>query len=885
MGQKIAVADATLNVAEAVEICGPINPRIFQQALRQLVCEAETLRVRLIEHEGKPRQVVRPVYEGEFPYIDVSGGINPSTAAENWMMEDVMRPLDLANDPLWFAALFKVADDRYLWYQRGHHVVYDGYSAGMIARRLAELYSGYVAGRDPTACEFGSLQALVEAEATYRDSDRLHRDRAFWKEQLAHLPEAVTLAHGGRRPSMGGLRRSIGYLSRETTWRLHELGKQTAASLPQVLIGLIAVYYHRATGSSDLVFGMPVSGRINAALHRSPGMVANVVAIRLSFTPRMTAAELFTQVARVVRQSLRHQQYRYEDLRRDLGLVNQSQQIAWLGVNIEPFDYKLSFAGADAIGHNLSNGSAEDLTVFVYDRGNNSGLRFDLDANPALYSMAELDEHRRRLMLVIESVLASPKQPLRQIDILGEMERRRLLFDWNDTTAPVSTLSLPAMIGRQAGLTPKAVAVVFQDTVLSYEELNERSVHEARRLVANGIKPGDIVAVALPRSEQLVVTLLAIMRSGAAYLPLDPDEPPERIAMMLDDASPVALITLPVNGRFSYTGLLLAPENLDASLAVTPHEPDLAAPERTVYVLYTSGSTGRPKGVEITHRNLGNFLQGMRRQLAPTASDRFLAVTTVTFDIAGLELFLPLTVGARVVIAGGEAVRNPPVLARLIQASGATHMQATPSLWRVLLASPEARLDGVHALVGGEALSGELAGRLQRRAARVTQFYGPTETTVWSTAFELNTIGAEPPPIGRPIINTRLYVLDEYTQPVPTGAVGELYIGGAGVARGYLNRPELTEERFPPDPFTNNGNRMYRTGDLVRWNADALLEFVARADNQLKILGHRVEPGEIESILVQHAAIAEAVVSGHLEADGSVMLAAYLVAAKDCKIE
>ncbi|MGH6628127.1 MAG: amino acid adenylation domain-containing protein, partial [Burkholderiales bacterium] len=852
-----------MNVAEAVEICGPIHPRIFQQALRQLVCEAETLRVRVIEYEGKPRQIVRPVYEGEFPYIDVSGKANPRAAAEAWMMEEVIRAVDLARDSLWVAALFKIAAERYFWYQRGHHVVYDGYSAGMIARRLAELYTAFVAGRDPATCEFGPLQALVEAEATYRDSDRLHRDRAFWKEQLAHLPEAVTLARGERRPSMGGLRRSIGYLSRETTRRLHELGKQTAASLPQVLIGLIAVYYHLATGANDLVVGMPVSGRVNRALRRSPGMVANVVAIRLSFTPRMTAAELFTQVARVVRQALRHQQYRYEDLRRDLGLVNQTQQIAWLGVNIEPFDYQLSFAGAGAIGHNLSNGSAEDLTVFVYDRGNDSDLRFDFDANPALYSMAELDEHRRRLMRVIDSVLTSPEQPLRRIDILGEEERKRLLFDWNDTTAPVPTLSLPAMIGRQTRLTPKAVAVVFQGTVLSYEELNERSVHEARRLIAHGVKPGDIVAVALPRSEQLVVTLLAITRSGAAYLPLDPDEPPERIAMVLDDASPVALITLPeMNERFSYTGLLLAPESLDTSLAATPHEPDLAAPEATVYVLYTSGSTGRPKGVEITHRNLGNFLQGMQRQLALTVKDRFLAVTTVAFDVAGLELFLPLTVGARVVIATGEVVRDPPALARLIGSSGATHMQATPSLWRVLLASAETRLDCVHALVGGEALTAELASRLLHLAARLTQFYGPTETTVWSTAIELNQIGTEPPPIGRPIMNTQLYVLDEYGQPVPTGAVGELYIGGAGVARGYLNRPQLTEERFLPDPFTNNGNRLYRTGDRVRWNADAVLEFVARADNQLKIRGHRVEPGEIETLLVQHPAIAEAVVCG-----------------------
>lgn len=878
--QKITPG-AIMNIAEAVEICGPMKPEIFRQALHQLVAEAEELRVRIVEQDGKPRQIPRPTYEGDFPYIDMSGELNPRAAIEAWMMEELSRPVDLANDPLWVSALLKAADDQYFWYQRAHHIVYDGYGGGLVARRLAELYTAYVQGSVPAQNCFCTVQATTEAETNYRSSERFQRDREYWLQQLAQLPEAVTLSRSHRKHGFSDtLRRSVGHFSAETVLRLTELGKTSEASLPQVLISLIAAYYQRVTGVSDLVFRMPVSGRINGVLRRSVSVSANMVPIRVSFTPEMSAAELFAQVSRIVRQVLRHQQYRYEDLRRDLGLVGQDQNIAWLGVNIEPFDYRLNFDGAATISHNLSNSAAEDLMVFVYDRGTDTGVRFDLDANPALYSEAELEEHKRRLARLVEQVLANPKTPLQQLDIMGGEERQRLLVDWNDTTVELPYTSLPACVAHWADATPDATAVIFEDTAVNYRQLHERSVRQARQLLASGVKPGDIVAVALPRSEQLLIVLLAIMRTGAAYLPIDLDSPIERQAMVLEDASPIALIAQPqLHKRFAGSNLLLLePEHSVAPCCDTEQEMDLSTPERTAYVLYTSGSTGRPKGVEITHHNLGNFLQGMQRELKPRASDRFLAVTTIIFDIAGLELYLPLTIGACVVMASNEATHNPPSLARLIRHSGATHVQATPSLWRILLACSETRLGNVHAMVGGEALSAELAARLKGMSARVTQFYGPTETTVWSTAFELGEIGTDPPPIGRPILNTQLYVLDKDRQPVLTGAIGELYIGGAGVAKGYLNRPKLTAERFLSNPFARDESRMYRTGDLVRWNDDGLLEFIGRADDQVKINGHRIELGEIESILLQHPTVAEAAVAAHRNGDGTISLAAYLVA-------
>jgi enterobactin synthetase component F len=885
--QKIA-PEAIFNIAEAVEICGPIKPKVFQNALRQLVAEAEQLRVRIVEQDGQPRQIPRSIYEGEFPFLDMSGELDPRAAIEAWMMEELARPVDLAKDPLWVSALLKATDDHYFWYHRAHHIVCDGFGGGMVARRLAELYTAYAQGCEPAPNEFCTVEAAVEAENKYRHSRHFQRDREYWHQQLAHMPEAVTLSSSPHRRGLSGkLRRSTGYLCAETARELAQLAKTAGISVPQLLIGLVAAYYQRATGVSDLVVGMPVSGRINGALRRAVGVCANMVSIRLSFTPEMTASDLFAKVSRVVMQALRHQQYRHEDLRRDLGLIGHDQNIAWLGVNIEPFDYRLNFDGATTILHNLSNSSTEDLIVFVYDRGTDAGLRFDLDANPSLYSKSELDEHQRRLTRLIEQVLADPGAPLRKLDILGDEERHRLLMDWNDTAAPVQETSLPGLVAQWAAETPDAPAVVFENTVLSYRQLHERSIHQACQLLANGVKPGDIVGVALPRNEQLLVALLAIMRTGAAYLPVDLDSPAERTALVLDDASPVAVIAQsPMHRRFaSGKFTLLQPQDLDGALRDTANDPDLSTPEARAYVLYTSGSTGRPKGVEIMHRNLSNFLQGMQRELKPVAKDRFLAVTTVIFDIAGLELFLPLTVGACVVIASSEAMHNPPSLVDLIRRSDVTHVQATPSVWRILLASSEIKLDRVHVLVGGEALSAELAERLKNMAARVSQVYGPTETTIWSTAFELDHIGSAPPPIGRPILNTQVYVLDEDRQLVPTGVIGELYIGGAGVAKGYLNRPTLTEERFVVNPFAADGSRMFRTGDLVRWTENGLLEFIGRADDQVKVNGHRIELGEIETLLLHHPDVAQSAAAAHRHYDGTTSLTGYLVAQTGADID
>ncbi len=880
VGHKVGAPGSTMNIAEFVEIEGTLHLEHFRRALLQVTDEAQTLRVGIDEDNGRPFQFVRDVYNGTFPCIDLRGVTDPRTAAEAWMLDELSQPVDLARDPLWVSAIFLLDGDRFYWYQRAHHAVYDGYSGGKVAQRVAELYTAFVRNEAPGPCHFGALAELVDAEAAYRSSSRFGRDRDYWTAQLAGLPDAVTLARRRPQGSAGGLLRSVGHLSSATVDRLRLLGQQHATSLPQVLIALVAAYYYRLTGAEDLVFGMPVSSRMGDVWRRTPGMVANAVTIRLALSPEMTAGQLFAQVATTVRSALRHQQYRYEDVRRDLGLVGQGQHLARLGINIEPFDYALDFAGGSAKAHNASNGSAEDLTVFVYDRGNGADLRFDFDASPALYDMAELDEHRHRLVRMIDAVLDTPSQPLAAIDLLEPTERRRLMHDWNATTCPVDARPLPQLLAAWSARTPDAVAIRSERRQLTYRQWHDRSAAYAQQLIDDGIEPGDIVALALPRDERLLVLLLAVMRAGATYLLLDPEGPVERVNDMLNDAKPLALVTTrDIGERLPHGGMLLVHVE-DEPLPVSRH-PDRCQASGIAYVLYTSGSTGKPKGVQVTHSNLSHFLQAMVHALAPEQRECFVALTGVTFDIAGLEFYLPLVVGAQVVVADTATLRQPAAVARLIDEEGVTLVQATPSLWRILLAHAALRLDTVHALVGGEALTEDLAARLLQRARRVTQLYGPTETTIWSTVADLDAVDISPPPIGRPISNTQVYVLDRQRQPVVPGATGELYIAGAGVAAGYLRRAPLTAERFVADPFAATERRMYRTGDLVRWRHDGQLEFVGRVDQQVKINGYRIEPGEIEHRLLALPGVHMAAVVARPDESGKTVLVAYVVPSAD----
>lgn len=882
--QKVSPADLSFILAEAIEIHGQVDADCFCRALYRLSQEASVTRANICEIDGRPHQIIRATHIEPFEVLDFSAYSDPRQEADAWMQAELRRELDLAKDSLWASALLKLNDDHWIWYHRAHHILLDGFSGGILARRMAEIYTAFLAGEDIEFKDLGSPQDLLDQEKLYRESPHFEKDRAYWAEQLKALPPPVTLAKRKVEPS-GGLLRHTAVLDSSKVKSLHEMSRDLGGSVPQAMIALVAAYYARATDCEELTMITMVTARLSQLTRRIPGMMANAVPLRFAMTPDLSLRELMKQVSQQMTRALRYQRYRYEDMRRDLGLVRPDAQIAWLGVNIEPFDYDLRFGGHPTTVHNLSNGTMTDFTIFAYDRGDGGDLRIDFDANPALYSAEELADHEARFMRLMAAAIESPDMPLRDVSLLSSCERQAVLTGWNDTARAVPAKTWPVLFREQAARSAQSVALSFEGKSMTYAELDVASDHLAGYLLDRGVSPGNLVAVAVPRSEQMVVALLAVMKAGAAYLPLDPADPTSRVSMILEDASPAAVIStqeVAANLPSGYLNLVFIDKPIVRTSDEVPTAPKL---DDTAYIIFTSGSTGRPKGVQIPHSALVNFLFAMQDLLKLTESDRVLAVTTISFDIAALELYLPLLVGARSVIAPRSTVRDPQALSRKIVKDGITVMQATPSLWRALLADHHDELKGLRSLVGGEALPSDLAHKMAALGHPVLNVYGPTETTVWSTAMPLTGSDLDTAPIGRPIWNTCVYVLDRNGQPVPPGFLGELYIGGDGVAQGYLNRPELTEERFLPDPFRGGTARMYRTGDLARWRPDGVLDYMGRNDHQIKIRGFRVEPGEIESVLTSQPEILEAVVILRSDDERDKRLVAYLVTEKDVHID
>ncbi|MES5099998.1 amino acid adenylation domain-containing protein [Agrobacterium sp. BA1120] len=883
--EKLSPPDLSFVLAEAMEISGPVCPDVFCDALQRLSQEIDATRLRITEIDGKPRQIITPYVGRDFEVLDFSTDHAALEKAYDWMRSEMQRQLDLEQDDLWSSALIKIREDHWIWYHRVHHILFDGFSGGLLARRQAEIYTSLKRGEDPGAYDFGSLQELLQSEESYRHSVHFERDRAYWLEQMKGISPPVTLAKRSEVPS-GGLLRLRTTLGRDDVKRLQQEAKQLGASLPQALIATVAAYYARATDCYDLTMVTMVTGRISGAVRRIPGMVANAVPLRFKITPELSWQDLVKQSSSQMMRALRYQRYRYEDMRRDLNFTSQDEQIARLGVNIEPFDYDLRFDGHPAAAHNLSNGTMTDFTIFAYDRGDGGDLQIDFDANPALYTLAELEEHKERFLHLIRTILANPAQSVCNISLLLADERERVLHDWNDTSRPVENATWLDLFSQQVERQPHAKAVIFEDRELTYEALNKASDMWAAALRGLGIGRGNLVAIAMPRSEQMLVALLAVAKTGAAYLPLDPSDPRERLSTILEDAMP-SIVMSTAAARASLP-VLMAPVVL-----LDEHPKDVTGdaffdspePQDTAYVIFTSGSTGRPKGVEIAHASLLNFLQAMQELLVLKPEDRIVAVTTIAFDISVLELFLPLTVGATTVITTRCVVRDPAALYRVIKDNAVSLMQATPSLWRMLLSEYASELKGLRPLVGGEALPPDLARLMEKLGHPVINLYGPTETTVWSACMPLSGSDLDSVPIGRPICNTELYVLDKMHQPVPPGSAGELYIGGAGVAKGYLNKPELTAERFLPNPFKKGEGRMYRTGDLARWRADGVLEYLGRNDHQIKIRGFRVEPGEIEAAIMSTGSVHQTVVVLREDPGQRKQLVAYLTPATGATID
>jgi amino acid adenylation domain-containing protein len=651
-----------------------------------------------------------------------------------------------------------------------------------------------------------------------------------------------------------------------------------------ILLAAFQTLLLRYTGQEDIVVGSPVAGRTRASLEKVIGLFVNMLVLRTKLEGNPSFAELLQRTQATVLEALAQQDLPFERLVKELQPQRSASYSPLIQVMFalqDELSDNLSLPGLTAAPFQLDTATAKfDLTFTIVKSG--SHLDCCAEYNSDLFEAATARRMLAHYEHLLQSIAADPGQRLSNLSLLGHDERKQLLVEWNYTEMDFPRdKCVHELVAAQAGATSDAVAVVCGNQSLTYRKLDQRANQLANHLRKLGVGPESLVGISMERSLEMMIALLGTLKAGAAYVPLDPSYPAARLQFMLDDSRASILLTRSSDSfpRIATDGRNVRPIYLDSDWPEISHESEDAprvemTPENLAYVIYTSGSTGNPKGVQIPHRAVVNFLHSMQREPGLASSDTLLSVTSVSFDIAALEFFLPLTVGARVVLATREEIFDAAKMKALLRESGATVMQATPSFWQFLVDAGWAGDKRLRILCGGEALSRELAEQLLNRGLEVWNLYGPTETTIWSTLTKLAS-GKGPVSIGRPIANTQVYVLDFHLQPVPIGVPGELYIGGKGVARGYLNQPELTAEKFISN---SDGSRLYKTGDIARYLSDGSIECLGRNDFQIKLRGHRIDLGEIESALRRHPEVRDAVVALKEESPGQKRLVAYVLA-------
>ncbi|UOB11380.1 amino acid adenylation domain-containing protein [Streptomyces sp. HP-A2021] len=887
-GHELDPTGAKYNISEYITFHGDVDHRLLEAAWHQLLQDAETLRVRAIVKEGEElRQLVVPELSPGLPLIDLTGEDDPEAAAQEWMHRDRHRPVDLAEGGLTTFALLKVAEERFHFYERIHHILIDASGGPLISGRMAEVYSALARGEEFGPSGFAPLSQLLEEDADYRRSPARTADREYWSALLADTPEPPRLVDTQElTPPVGQvlfLRRNV-RLPAADFEQLRVVARRLRSMWPILTITATAAYLARTTGRQDVVLGLPVTARTTPADRRTPVLRSNVVPLRVRVAPDDSLAQLVAQVTRATRAALKHQRYRYEDIRRDLKLLGDGQSLVGPVVNMMDFDYDLDFAGLRTTAHNLSNGPVDELSIAAYHRADGEGLTLAFDANPAFYDTDRLAAHQDRFLRFLRGLIAEPERPTGEVEVLSPEERRLLLTEWNATARAVPAGALGELFAAQAAATPDRVAVAADGVELTYAALDARANRLARRLMTLGVTVESPVALLLERSVDAVVATLAVVRAGGTYVPLHSGLPPERLAWVIRDVGATVLLTDREVPELSTRVVTLDRMAWSSEQAEddqeNPGAPDITVhPDRLAYVMYTSGSTGVPKGVGVRHRDVSDF--AFDRRWVGGDHDRILMHAPQSFDASTYELWVPLLNGGRVVVAPPGQV-DGAVVERMVTEHGVTAAFLTTALFNLIADEHPKAFAGMHTVwTGGDAGSAAAMRRVLEACPGITvgNGYGPTETTTFAvtalarTADDIGTV----PPIGTPLDNMRCYVLDSGLRPAPVGVVGELFVAGTGLARGYHNRPGLTAERFVACPFGAPGERMYRTGDLVRWRADGQLEYVGRADFQVKVRGFRIELGEVEAALATHPSVAQVVVVAREDRPGDRRLVAYVV--------
>ncbi|MFD8221340.1 amino acid adenylation domain-containing protein [Streptomyces sp. NPDC059697] len=848
---------------------GPVDRVALQRALNDLVRRHHTLRTRFQRVAAELRQIVEPRTGVVLGVADLRGlpAEQRADAVRAAAREQGRRPFSLDEAPLLRATLFRLGAAEHVLAVTTHHIVSDGWSVQVLVRELIERYEHHVAGGPTEEPEQPRLQYADYAEwaRTEARSDRLAEQRDYWTSQLAGLPD-LQMPTDRPRPAVQNFEgATVRFpVPADLVRALQQRCRDEDVTLYMAALAAWTIVLGRHANQEDFGVGTPMANRPLPELESLIGFFANTVVVRADLTAGPSVRELLRRMRAVCLDAYAYSEVPFESLVEALHPHRTPDRNPIFQVMFGLHQADLGPIGlGEATLTPLQDdpgGAKFDLSLFLTQDGEQ--LQAMLEYRTSLFDAATVRRLQQHFLAALAAVAYEPACPVDEVPLLSSEERERITTEWNDTdTAVPEPLVVPLRLAEQAARTPQAVALEHAGGSLTYRELCQRVEQIRRALRQRGVEHGDRVAVCLERGPDLVSVLLGVLACGAAYLPLDPHHPDDRLGYILADAKPKLVVLEDPAAPFAAGLATLVPPALEdgAPGDVAREWCGNVGPQDLAYLIYTSGSTGRPKGVMVPHGALGNFLTAMAARLPLDGDDVFVAVTTPSFDIAALELFLPLTLGMRTVVASWEHTTSGAELAGLLARSEATAMQATPVTWRLLLDAGWRGPADFVALCGGEALPADTADELLRAGVRLWNLYGPTETTIWSCATEL--VEGDGVSVGGPVANTQVFVLDGGLTPVPVGVCGELFIGGAGVAWGYWGRPSLTAERFVPDVFGGGGGRLYRTGDVVRWRSDGRLEFVGRADHQVKVRGFRIELGEVEAVVRRHTQVRACVVT------------------------
>jgi amino acid adenylation domain-containing protein len=878
-------ANRSYNESNSLRITGAMNHRAIMKALQTLVDRHDILRA-CFSDDGK-YCFVRKAMNVDIYCSDLASMCAPEQKnyIDAFLLKNATTAFDLKNGPLFRTALFRLADDVHYLTLTAHHIICDGWSFGILLEELGQLYSAYAQNKEVQLPEAPSFSNYAIEQKKFYQSEAYKKTEQYWIDLYKDDVPVLSVPTDFPRPSLRtyAASRQDFVLDQAIATALKKLGAKAGCSFVTTLLATFELFIHKISEQDGIIIGLPAAGQSATGYHGLVGHCVNLLPIRSELTGDMTFTDFLKKQKKSILDAYDHQLFTFGSLLKKLRISRAPSRVPLVPVvfNVDmAMDNKVAFHGLTH--QRFSNPRLfENFEIFLNINGSEQALIFEWSYNTQLFKPGTITKWMADFERLVKELIANPTQPLDTLSFVDQEEIANQLTQLNNTTSPYpKELPLHQLISQQAELIPHKPAVIFQQYQLTYKQLVEAANQLAFALLENGVKAGDTVGLLMDRSHMLPVVLLAVMKTGAAYVPLDPTFPQDRIAFILDDvAASTLLITHTYKGQFQSGAKEVVVEDLWQQKNSYPKEDYKAvvSGQDLVYILYTSGSTGKPKGVRIRHYNLVNFLISMRHSLAISEKDRLLALTTISFDISCLELYLPLLSGALLQIMDTDTARDGRLLLQEIKKLRPTVMQATPSTWQMLLDVEWPRNISIPIICcGGEPLTKRLADELCLRSFALFNLYGPTETTVWSTIKRI-TENDDIITIGQPISNTQVYILDKRGKPVPQNTVGEIYIAGDGVAAGYVNREDLTKERFIINPFSGKGDLMYRTGDEGKLLATGEIQCLGRIDHQVKIRGFRIELEEIEACLQKQEGVHQAVVIAKEDQHGNQVLVAYIV--------